>query len=222
MKALDLFCSAGGVTKGLQRAGFRVTGVDLLPQPRYCGDEFHQADALTFPLEGFDLLWASPPCQLFTVLQNTVTLDHPDLIEPMRARLVASGTPYIIENVPGAPLINPFLLCGTMFGDLGLPTAELRRHRIFETSFSLGLVPRCDHKMTKEVDGKRFGTVTVTGHAGGTRRRGNLQQYTADQRREAMGIDWMTNEELAQAIPPPYAEFLAREYISQIQVFTRL
>jgi DNA (cytosine-5)-methyltransferase 1 len=147
-RALDLFCCAGGATKGLQRAGFHVTGVDIKPQPRYCGDAFHQADALTFPLEGFDFIWASPPCQAFTALRFMPTAkDHPNLIPETRARLVEANIPYCIENVPGAPLGDSgylIMLCGTMFG---LQTrdgrAELRRHRLFETSFSIPLRPAC-------------------------------------------------------------------------------
>lgn len=211
-RALDLFCCAGGATKGLQQAGFHVTGVDIRPQPRYCGDEFHQADALTFPLEGFDFIWASPPCQRYTILQNRVSKEHPDLVEPIRYRLKNWGGPYAIENVDGAPLIKPFVLCGTMFG-LGIPgLAQLWRHRLFETNFiDLLLLPHCSHQPTKEIDGVRYGAITVTGHAGGTRRRGSLRQYTAAERRLAMGVDWMTNEELAQAIPPAYSEFIGRQ-----------
>lgn len=213
LRALDLFCSAGGATKGLQQAGFHVTGVDIRPQRRYCGDAFYQADALTFPLDGFDFIWASPPCQKFTILQNTVSLQRFDLISPIRERLrrssLCSQVLYAIENVPRAPLIDPLLLCGTMFG-LEAGGSQLWRHRLFETNFSVGLVPPCQHRPTREVDGVRLGAITVTGNAGGTRRRGELRQYTADQRRAAMDIDWMTNAELSQSIPPAYSEFIGR------------
>jgi DNA (cytosine-5)-methyltransferase 1 len=149
-RALDLFCKEGGATKGLQRAGFHVTGVDIEPQPRYCGDAFHQADALTFPLEGYDFIWASPPCQAFTKLRHMPTAkEHPDVIEPVRARLVASGVPWCIENVEDAPLGESgylIVLCGTMFGlETADGRAELRRHRLFETSFSIPLRPVCQH-----------------------------------------------------------------------------
>jgi DNA (cytosine-5)-methyltransferase 1 len=131
-------------------AGFHVTGVDINPQPRYCGDEFHQGDALAFPLEGFDFIWASPPCQAFTKLRFMPTAkQHANLIPQTRERLMQSTTPFCIENVEDAPLgESGFLsfLCGTMFG-LQTPDgrAELRRHRLFETSFSIGLRPKCQH-----------------------------------------------------------------------------
>lgn len=161
-RALDLFCCAGGATKGLQLAGFHVTGVDINPQPRYCGDEFHQADALTFPLEGFDFIWASPPCQAFSTLRALQKQkEYPNHIPATRERLVASGTHYAIENVEGAPLGDSgylIVLCGTMFG-LQTPDgrAELRRHRLFETSFSIPLRPRCQHGFVPAIG--------VTGHS---------------------------------------------------------
>jgi DNA (cytosine-5)-methyltransferase 1 len=131
-------------------AGYYVTGVDIKPQPRYCGDEFIQADAMEFPLDGYDFIWASPPCQAWTRLRVLhPERQYPQLIDPMRARLIESGTPWVMENVEGAPLGesgNLIMLCGTMFG---LRTkdgrAELRRHRLFETSFSIPLRPACQH-----------------------------------------------------------------------------
>ena len=143
LRALDLFCCAGGAAKGLDQAGFEVVGVDIKPQPRY-PFEFHQADALAFPTEGFDFIWASPPCQAHTSMKSMHNAKpHLDLIPETRAKLQASGIPYVIENVVGAPLIDPFMLCGTMFG-LGVEDAELRRHRIFESSFPI-LAPKCQH-----------------------------------------------------------------------------
>jgi len=200
MKALDLFCGAGGASAGLHAAGFDVAGVDIAAQPRY-PFTFHHADALTFPLEGFDLIWASPPCQAFTALNTLRRYEHPNLIPPMRDRLRASGALYVIENVPGAPLERPIRLCGTMFG---LATkdgrAELRRHRLFESNIdTLLLAPPCAHRRR---------SVGVYGHSGGRSHREDAQQFTVQEWREAMGIDWMIGEELAEAIPPSYAEFI--------------
>jgi DNA (cytosine-5)-methyltransferase 1 len=162
--ALDLFCCAGGVSVGLQRAGFDVVGVDINPQPHHRGGHFIQADALAVLEEvdwllGFDFIWASPPCQKFSSLAALQKgKEYPDLIPATRERLIASGTPYCIENVPGAPL-GGFLtmLCGTMFG-LQTPDgrAEIRRHRLFETSFSIALRPACQHGHEP---------LTVTGHS---------------------------------------------------------
>lgn len=136
---LDLFSGAGGAARGYQRAGFYVVGVDTKLQPRYAGDEFVQADAMTYPLEGFDAIHASPPCQHYSIMRNLPWLrdkEYPALIEPIRERLKASGIPWVIENVYGARRskrrpdgMQAGYLCGQMFG---LP---ILRHRMFETSF---------------------------------------------------------------------------------------
>jgi SAM-dependent methyltransferase len=138
-RLLDLFCGAGGAAKGYQRAGFYVVGVDIKPQPHYCGDEFHQGDALTYPLEGFDAYHASPPCQGYSIMLNLPWLrdkKYPMLIQPVRELLLAVGKPYIIENVGGARYrtsrqdgLKAAFLCGQMFG---LP---IFRHRYFETNW---------------------------------------------------------------------------------------
>lgn len=133
-RLLDLFCGAGGSAVGYARAGFEVVGVDLKSQPRY-PFEFHQADAMTYPLDGFDAIHASPPCQAYSVAQKLQGNLHPDLIGPTRFRLTESGKPYVIENVVGAPLLKPTLLQGTMFG------LRTERKRLFETSFLLPMPP---------------------------------------------------------------------------------
>ena len=135
-KALDLFCCAGGASMGLHRAGFNVVGVDIDPQPRY-PFEFYQADAVTFPLDGFDFIWASPPCQRFCALATREDLSgYPDLVDPIRQRLTAAGVPWCIENVVGAPIRKDLILCGAMFG------LRSYRHRHFELNFG---VPQPDH-----------------------------------------------------------------------------
>lgn len=208
IKALDLFCGAGGAARGLQQAGFHVTGVDLKHQPRYCGDVFIQADAMTFPLDGYDLIWASPPCQAFTAMKTMWNAKpHLDLLTPTRARILASGIPYIIENVPGAPMSNYVMLCGTMFG-LGLDGAELRRHRHFEVSEPPILRPPCAHGTSEAVIG------VYGGHGRDRRRTSNTQHFATAERRIAMGIDWMSGAELSQAIPPAYSLFLARQFLA--------
>jgi DNA (cytosine-5)-methyltransferase 1 len=226
-RALDLFCGAGGATKGLQRAGFHVTGVDINPQPRYCGDAFHQADALTFPLDGFDFIWASPPCQAHTSMKTMHNArSHADLVPATRAMLLETGRPYVIENVQGAPLIDPILLCGTMF-NLGCDGAELRRHRLFECSFPI-LFPECRHGSGDTVgvygghlrNRRRARTIGIYGE--GCRDSGwkfdkGVADFGVEQGRRAMGIEWMTIAELCQAIPPSYSEFIGNQFLASDQ-----
>jgi DNA (cytosine-5)-methyltransferase 1 len=193
---------------GLHQAGFTVTGVDIKPQPEY-PFTFHQADALTFPLHGYDFIWASPPCQA----HSTATRDkskHVDLIPETRARLEASGAVWVIENVLGAPLRDPIMLCGAMFG-LGV-----LRHRLFETSFFMLQPGHPDHRGSVATGEY----VTVAGNSSGiptwtSRRREELglPRYFKGEgsiatRRKAMGIDWMKNRTLTQAIPPAYSKFI--------------
>lgn len=218
-KALDLFCCAGGAGKGLHDAGFDVVGVDIKPQPEY-PFEFVQADALTYPLDGFDLIWASPPCQRYSqaTRQTGTQEDHPDLVVPIRERLRASGKPYIIENVLNAPLVDPIMLCGAMFG-LGVI-----RHRLFECSFPLLAPPHPKHKGSL-VTGEY---VTVAGNGGvpswtyKKRKSMGLPKYMPDEMKletwqKAMGINWMSRETLVQAIPPAYAEWLGKRALQAIQ-----
>lgn len=189
---------------GLHRAGFDVTGVDIKPQPRY-PFRFVQADALRppFDLSRFDFIWASPPCQAHTDLKSAWNAKkHEDLIPQTRELLQQSGKPYAIENVVGAPLKSSIMLCGTQFG-LGSGDAELWRHRHFETNFPVG-IRFCSHRGKPRVIG------VYGGHGRDRRRRFNAQDYSTAQRREAMGIDWMTGAELSQAIPPAYSEYIGK------------
>jgi DNA (cytosine-5)-methyltransferase 1 len=191
-RLLDLFCGAGGAAMGYARYGYEVIGVDIKPQPRY-PFKFVQADAMEYPLEGFDMIHASPPCQAHSPLaalhKHKV---YPKLIGPVRDRLRASGTPYVIENVPGAPLLNPLVLCGVKFG-LGV-----FRHRLFEVSWPFLQPSHLKHN--GYVGDGRY--VTVAGHTGWT-------TGWRDECERAMGIDWMTHAELAQAIPPVYTSYVA-------------
>ena len=207
-RLLDLFCGAGGAAVGYHRAGFDVVGVDLAPQPRFPFD-FVQADAMSLDTEylaSFDVVHASPPCQAYSDLaaRNGNADDWPRLIEPVRAMLMATGRPYIIENVEGAPLRNYIVLCGTMF-----PGLRVLRHRLFETNFIIPTPPHGRHPLVHTHDKRKrhYGKtnewrdfVTVTGG-------GNCTIAAA---RDAMGIDWMTKREINEAIPPTYAEYVGR------------
>lgn len=202
--ALDLFCGAGGAAVGLHHAGFDVIGVDIRPQPRY-PFPFVQADALRppFDLSQFDFIWASPPCQAHTDLKSSWNAKrHEDRIPETRAMLEASGRPYAIENVVGAPLRSSIMLCGTQFG-LGCDDAELWRHRHFETNFPVPM-RLCRHGERPRIIG------VYGGHGRDRRRRVNAQDFPTRSRRAAMGISWMTQAELSQAIPPAYGEFIGR------------
>lgn len=198
-RLLDLFSNAGGATRGYQLAGFEVVGVDIDLQPDYCGDEFHQADALTFPLDGFDAIHASPPCQAFTAYRRRgagVGDGYPDLIAPMRERLEQAGVPWVIENVAGAPLRNAIMLCGSSFG------LDVRRHRYFESNVAL-LAPPCDHSWQTP----RFPCATNRTNLRRTVEVG-VWRIPLDVQQRAMGIDWMPLRNLTEAIPPAYTEHI--------------
>jgi len=202
--AVDLFCGAGGASMGLHRAGFDVTGIDIKPQKNY-PFRFVQGDALNPPLDlsQFDFIWASPPCQAYTGMQRINTRapkrDHPKLIEPVRAMLGAAGVSYAIENVPGAPLRNPIVLCGSMFG------LKVWRHRLFECNFWT-LRPQCQHSLSPK-------PIAVYGdhpqQPGDKTYRVNRARNLAEGQ-AAMGIDWMPWRPLTQSIPPVYAEFIGK------------
>lgn len=207
-KALDLFCCAGGASMGLYRAGFDVTGVDIQPQPHY-PFPFIQADAMAMSLRGFDFIWASPPCQAHTLAQRIRKNEHPDLIPATREMLKQSGAgAWVIENVPGAPLWNPIELCGAMFG------LRVYRHRLFEASFPLTAPTHPDHvaplrKMGRPVRDGEF--MHVVGNFSGVQ-----------QARDAMGIDWMMRDELREAIPPAFAEWIGRAAIEHFALNSAL
>ncbi len=236
MRALDLFCGAGGVAMGLSQAGFDVVGIDIAPQNHY-PFELIRGDAMAPPVDltKFDLIWASPPCQRYSRLTHLPWInrdDYPDLIEPVRAMLKSAGVSYVIENVVGAPLEYPFVLCGTMFGLLTpCELAEIQRHRLFETSFSVGLRPPCQHNapiVLPVVNGGKMTNAAARrqvlgadmGRARPIKSQGELQagpgrprkQFTVADARHAMGIDWMTRAELSQAIPPAYSKWIGLEF----------
>ena len=205
LRALDLFCGAGGATKGLQRAGFHVTGVDIKPQPRYCGDAFIQGNALAPPvrLEDFDLVWASPPCQANTPMSNRwrgkggKADERVDLLRQTRRMLSERASHWILENVIGAQMVAPIMLRGEMFG---LSTS---RPRLFETTFIV-MLPQAERKR---------GALAIYGKADGrrllTRKDGSeLRAWTLDEGRVAMEMPWADEEGVREAIPPAYAHHL--------------
>lgn len=219
-KLLDLFCCEGGAGMGYARAGFEVTGVDILKRPRY-PFAFIQADALALDLDflrQFDAIHASPPCQFATLLKHAPNgKEHENLIPQTRAMLEASGRPYVIENVePASPfLVRPQLLCGTMFG-LETEGFELQRHRRFETNWPL-TVPICQHS-GRPVVGVYGGHARNRSKAhGGRGTRDVWEKGHKGAASEAMGMDWATLGGMSEAIPPAYTEFIGRQLLDQIQ-----
>jgi DNA (cytosine-5)-methyltransferase 1 len=214
---LDLFCGAGGAAMGYHRAGFDVVGVDIEPQPHY-PFEFYQGDALEcLPhmvgewSPGFDAIHASPPCQQFTVYRNARP-EHeprwPDLIDRCREFLEAIGLPWVMENVPGAPMTNYLQLCGTSF------SLSVRRHRWFETSFAI-LAPPCAHSEFTE---RRFPGSTNRPNGRTVCNVGEYRVPLAVQK-ECMGVDWdVTLHELSEAIPPAYTEYIGAQLLRHIEV----
>lgn len=191
-RLLDLFCCQGGASAGYRAAGFDVVGVDWEPQPRY-PFPFFRADALTFSLDGFDAVHASPPCQAHTRAQKIRKNDHPDLIEPIRAKLILWGGPYVIENVEGAPLKDPVMLCGAMFG------LRTYRHRLFETNWPLDDVLHPAHDRRTAKMGRPIGDANY--HAVG-----NFSGV--DLVRRDMGVGWMDRDGIRECIPPSYTLFI--------------
>lgn len=218
-RLLDLFCGAGGCSVGYHRAGFDVVGIDINPQPSY-PFEFHRTDALRVlamfdqRMRDFDAIHASPPCKLFTnarkvhaVNRPTLFEPHPDLLTPTREMLERIGLPFVIENVPGAPLRDPKVLCGSMFG------LRVRRHRLFETNWPLE-APGCRHEEQGQVVG-------VYGNGGAWARTapgGGGVKVAGAEAAEALGIDWTDRQpELAQAIPPAYTEMIGNQLMTYLQ-----
>ena len=210
MRVLDLFCGAGGAAMGLHRAWPKaeIVGVDIVNQKNY-PFQFRIADAMHYPLGGFDFIWASPPCQAYSIMRNLPWLRHkeyPRLIDQTRERLVASGAAWVIENVMGAKLPAGWL-CGGMFG---LP---FFRHRAFESNFFWLAPPHPRHANTVR-NGRTLGArARDIVHNGAKKLAANYGHAAGVQlAREAMEIPWMKREELTQAIPPAYSEFIARQW----------
>lgn len=214
-KLLDLFCCGGGAGRGYEIAGFAVVGVDNKPQPKHRG-KFVLADAIEFCTKygrDFDVIHASPPCQKYSLSAMQHRLkgkDYPDLIEETRRALIAIGVPYIIENVPGSPLIKPITLCGSMFQAAdGSGLLRTYRHRMFESNMTL-YAPPCFHNYPQAKMGRRAKPGEFIHFVG---------NYTdADIVKKMLGLDWLTKKEISQCVPPQYTEFLGRQIIDYLNL----
>ena len=201
-RLLDLFCKAGGASVGYARAGFEVEGVDIEPQPHY-PFKFYQADALTFPLEGYDAYHASPPCYENTWsarrwIDTPVVYEKTDQLVNCRSMFIDIGKPFILENTPGAEMSNYIRLFGTMFG------LKVIRERWFELDgFEILFLPSPLLVKNPIQSGNYF---TVAGHGGNSK-----------DCRLATGIDWMNKQELTQAIPPDYTEYIGKCLMKSIK-----
>jgi DNA (cytosine-5)-methyltransferase 1 len=202
---------------GFFRAGFEVVGYDIEPQPNY-PFEFHRADILSLDpawiTREFHAVVGSPPCQAHTTLRATSGREYVNLIPGTRFLMFETGLPYVIENVPGAPLIDPVTLCGSSFG------MPLRRHRLFEANWPLRGLP-CDHAwQSRHQPYRRFATrrepqpTGVVSVHGGNQMAGDPGNRLAA---IAMGIDWMTYDELTQAIPPAYTYFIGKQLLEHVR-----
>ncbi len=206
-RLLDLFCGAGGAAMGYARAGFEVVGVDIKPQPHY-PFEFIQADAMTYPLDGFDAIHASPPCQDYSMNLRGLVSDgrYLRLIEPTLERLI--GRTFVVENVVGAPIPSGptlfgdygLLLCGTMFG-----MRNVQRHRLFQTSMPIVPPGPCVHRQP-----------AMNPYDAGARERDGIKSHAMRHFGIAMGIDWMSERETSEAIPPAYTEFIGKRLLEAI------
>jgi len=208
-KLLDLYSGSGGGAVGYRHAGFEVVGIDIAPMPDY-PFEFHQGDAIEYlnaHWRDFAAVHASAPCQKYTRINHGAKDRLLDLVGPTREALKASGLPYIIENVVGAPLINPIMLCGTMFDGL-----RVIRHRLFESNVLLFAPGPCWHK------GSVADGTYVSPHGGGVRSTHTISY--ADQRarwEDAMGVHWIRRRsDLCQIIPPAYTAYLGAQLLDAV------
>ena len=208
MKLLDLYCCGGGAGYGYEKAGYDVTGIDIEPQPKHRG-KIIIADAIEYlkaHFQEYDVIHASPPCQKYSMSSmqfRKAGKEYADLIEITRKELIKTGKPYIIENVPGAPLHNPIELCGAMFG------MRTYRHRLFESNMPIKAPEHPEHKNPNAKMGRKAKShehIQYVGHFSGVK---EVQEMT--------GLHWLGQYELAQSIPPQYTEYLG----NQIRLFLK-
>jgi DNA (cytosine-5)-methyltransferase 1 len=216
----DFMCCGGGAAKGYADAGFEVIGFDIEDQPKF-PYTFYKWDVLKLDpdwiAEKADGIHASPPCKTHTTMKRFSSKHHIDLVPQTRELLIATGLPYIIENVPGAPLRDPITLCGSSFG------LYVRRHRLFESNFKLESL-ECRHAWQTATSpgfwplayhsGEPIATWSpVIGIFGGGQ---GLGEGETELWRKHMKIDWLSKKQMSQAIPPPYTEFLGRQLMEQM------
>lgn len=213
-RLLDLFCGAGGAGQGYSDAGYEVVGVDVAPQPHY-PFEFHQGDALdpaAWPAQRFDAIHASPVCKLYTKATASWRARgrvYPNQIPATRAALERSGLPWIIENVPGAPIRPDYELCGCLFG-LAIDAGYLVRERWFETSWhGFNLRASCHHS--------GIGAISIAGHGVASWSRAKTGAVLLAERRRLMGCEWMNRNELGEAIPPAYTAYIGAELTAELE-----
>lgn len=205
LRLLDLYCGAGGCAWGYHVAGFEVTGVDIKPMPHYPFEAI-EGDALEYLAEHgseYDVIHASPPCQDYSHVKSLTTKTYPRLIEPTREALISLGKPYIIENVPGSPLVDPIELCGAMFN------LRTYRHRLFESNVAISAPGHPAHRRPNAKLGSKplpHEMMYVVGNCG-----------SMGEARKAMGISWMTRSELVEAVPPRYTHYIGRQLVEALK-----
>ena len=209
-RLLDLFCGAGGAAMGYHRAGFEVVGVDIAPQPHY-PFEFHQGDARTWPLDGFDAIHASPPCQAYSTMGNRYRIPHPELLQEVLTWFYGVTIPLIVENVPGAKRLMPgaIRLTGGMFG------LRVHRPRLFLSNVPLQAPPPSPPPPDR---------IGVYGNApDGRRLWGPPKAPTLvaakglKEAQEAMGMDWADWYGTKEAIPPAYTEYIGKQLLTYLE-----
>ena len=231
----DGFCCAGGAGAGYERAGWHTVGCDIDPKPlRHNPHECYQGDVLAvldtlldggmwhgYRLGDFQAFHCSPPCQDYSpatgwLRPGRTRKQHPRMIEPTRQRLIATDLPWVLENVRMAlvDMLNPVMLCGTSLG------LRVQRHRIFDSSHLLFAAGPCHHQpYDVSVRRQRCEYLGVRGEAhvmpSGEIRYRNLY-CPLPEAKAAMGIDWMNGDELGEAVPPAYTEWLGRQLLTAI------